>query len=366
MIQKNDLFASDDLGKVQLLYLGIAMKRQSHRNAFTLVELLVVITIIGILIALLLPAVQAAREAARRLQCSNNLKQLALACLNFEAANGQYPYGRKYDIWDTYTWSEFMLPQIEQQSVYDNYWTLPLKGNTNTDPAPGPLGPGGNDARMRLARHSTISGFCCPSDSTPIENELGTTQYGYYRYNYRACTGSGDMYGNAIDTTTGPWGMGVFGARSGQSFNNTELLGSRVADITDGTSNTLLLSEGLVTGSAVKTWGGVMGSTLYGNMGGGVFSVALTPNSTAADEVWGFCPADMGDTGYPAPCSNLGPNTQNAPSAAGAHVAARSYHSGGVNAARADGSVEFFSDNINLVLWRGLGTRAGNEIPEIH
>jgi prepilin-type N-terminal cleavage/methylation domain-containing protein/prepilin-type processing-associated H-X9-DG protein len=332
-----------------------------HRNlkkAFTLVELLVVITIIGILIALLLPAVQAAREAARRMQCTNNLKQLALACHNFEAANGQLPYGRKYDLWDPYTWTEFVLPQIEQQAVFDGFWTLPQKGYVVVpDTTPSPLGPKGNDARMRASRHTPIYEFCCPSDFTPVANELSTAEYGYYRGNYRGCTGSGDMYGDdVLDESTGvsSWWKGVFGVTHGQSFDKTESLGSRIADITDGTSNTLLLSEGIVPGPT-SGWGGDFGETFYGNMGGSLFSAAQTPNSTAADQVHAMCPATAGDTGYPALCDEIGVDV-------GAHAAARSKHPGGVNAAMADGSVQFFSDNTNLVLWRGLGTRAGNEV----
>ncbi len=123
----------------------------AHRG-FTLVELLVVIAIIGILIALLLPAVQAARESARRLRCENSLRQLSLACMNYESANKMYPYGRKYDSWDTFTWTELILPQIEEKVVYSEYTYLPKKGlrhptiplaqtaQSATTPACGPRG----------------------------------------------------------------------------------------------------------------------------------------------------------------------------------------------------------------------------------
>ena len=100
-------------------------------------------------------------------------------------------------------------------------------------------------------------------------------------------------------------------------------------------------------------------------MGGGLFSAALTPNSTSPDYVIGFCPADRGDAGYSAPCYTMSGNSQYAPSAAGAYVAARSRHPSGVNAAMADGSVHFVSDGVNLSLWRGLGTRSGGELVQV-
>ena len=94
---------------------GIIVVRQSPYRGFTLVELLVVIAIIGVLVALLLPAVQAAREAARRASCVNNVKNLALGCLNYEATNKNLPYGRKFDYWDSYTWTELSCPTLNNK-----------------------------------------------------------------------------------------------------------------------------------------------------------------------------------------------------------------------------------------------------------
>ncbi len=333
-----------------------------RRHGFTLIELLVVIAIIGVLIALLLPAVQKVRETAARLKCANNVKQLALACLNYQTTQGRFPYARKYDIWDTYTWTELILPNLEQQSVYQLYWTLPLTGYVTS--YPGPNGPIGNDARLRQARTTVLDTFLCPSDRGPVGNEMGSTDYGYIRGNYRGCTGSGDLYGEATDTTSGPWGKGVFGVEHGQSADPnaaTPTQGVRPFEVKDGMSNTLLLSEGIVPDVA-PGWGGPLGEELYGNMGGALFSTNLTPNSTAADRVVGPCPLDLGDRLYPAPCLSKGSNQWWTPSGQGTFAAARSQHTGGVNAALADGSVRFVSNGIDQFTWRALGTRAGGEV----
>jgi prepilin-type N-terminal cleavage/methylation domain-containing protein len=336
------------------------MPRSSSRG-FTLVELLVVIAIIGVLVALLLPAVQSAREASRRTRCQNNLKQQALACHNHEDTFKAFPYARKYDIWDTYTWSQKILPFIEQQAVYENYWTLPQTGYRTS--YPGPNGPIGNDTRLRAARHTKLPCWFCPSDRGTFNNETGTNEFGFIRGNYRGCTGTGDMYGDAPQDFAGSeWYRGVFSVIKGQTADpgvGARSVEVRPSEVSDGLSNTLMFSEGLVPD--VQGWGGPIGSHIYGNMGGALFAATLTPNSTAPDRLVGPCPRDQGDLRYRPPCSRITGNAWWTPSAARAHAAARSNHPGGVNATLADGATMFVSNNIDLSVWRGLGSRDGGE-----
>jgi prepilin-type N-terminal cleavage/methylation domain-containing protein/prepilin-type processing-associated H-X9-DG protein len=338
------------------------------RNGFTLIELLVVIAIIGILIALLLPAVQKVRAAGARISCSNNLKQLALACHHFHDAKGQMPYGRKFDNWDAYTWSELVLPYIEQDNVYRGYLTLDQPAWQQS--YPGSNGPISNNPIQRQSRHTVIKIFLCPADIGPNLNEIGTEWYGMVRGNYRGCTGSGDMYGTATDSSGGPWGVGVFGVvpfqttdPAGIIFNTRgpKTAGVTLSAITDGTTNTVLLSESLSPETSAG-WGGPIGSILYGNMGGGLFTTTIGPNTSAPDRPIGPCPQNQGIGSYQAPCLSLGGNAWWTRSAVGAYVGARSKHTGGVNAAMADGSVRFVSDGIDLTAWRALGTRAGAEV----
>jgi prepilin-type processing-associated H-X9-DG protein len=135
----------------------------------------------------------------------------------------------------------------------------------------------------------------------------------------------------------------------------------KVTDIGDGTSNTLLLSEGLSVTVTTTTWYGPMGEQWYGNMGGALFSAAYTPNSSVADQIYGTCPQTAGDGGYRAPCVSLGPNVWFTPCGSGSQAAARSSHIGGVNAAMADGSIHFYDIGVSLSVWRAMGTANGKE-----
>jgi len=324
----------------------------------TLVELLAVIGIIAILMALLLPAVQGVRESARRASCGNHLKQLALGCLHHEQSFKTLPFGRKYDIWDTYTWTQATLPHVEQQAVYDGYWTYPQTGFVRS--TPGPNGPIGNDPRMRESRHAHVPVYYCPSDTSPTPNETNTGAFGFLRGNYTGCVGSGDMYGNTVDATSGPWGKGLFAVLPGQSFDDGGTFRTSSGSLQDGASNTLMLSELIVPNVPNPRWGGPMGEIIYGNMGGALFSAATTPNTSVPDRVRGPCPQRQGDIRYPAPCVDMGTGWWQ-PGGAGAYAAARSRHQGGVTIALGDGAVRFIDDLIDLSLWRSLATQAGGE-----
>ena len=339
-----------------------------HRRAFSLIEMLTVLMIIVMLAALLLPAIQRVREASSKIKCSNNMKQLTLGCHTYHDSVGSLPYGRKYDLFNSYCWSILILPYIEQGGVYAGYASsVAMSGfvqsyNVNGTQT-GPNGPIGSNPDLRAARHTKLPTFVCPSDRGATANEMGTSAYGARRGNYRGCTSAGDMYGDT-DSLPGPLGLGAFGVLHDQSFDKSgaKRLGCELTSITDGASQTLLLSEGLVVGDT-SGWGGPIGMHIYGNMGGALFTASITPNSTLPDRPYGPCPSTSMDPGYPTGiCLTLGGGNQWwYTGAIGSYTGARSKHRNGVWASMADGSVRFMSNTTDSYAWRSMGTRSGGE-----
>ena len=346
--------------------------RESHSHSgFTLVELLVVIAIIGILVALLLPAVQAARESARRLQCSNHLKQWALAAHHFHEAKGTFPYARKYDghsghipyafgpaFWQqhyTYGWYINLLPFVEAGNVQDLYTGVEKRASevggaavcwgTTADPT-------------KSARKAALPINFCPSDSGAKVNQTFDEFWVRTRGNFVGCVGSGSLYGEPLGSA--PAGPGVFAAHKDQSFDDPNNLPRQAnfALIRDGSSNTLMFSE-VLNSRLDLHYGGNAGDILSSSMSGSLFSAYTGPNSQVADRMW-FCPQEThhvhqqggaGDADYPAPCQGgIADDTTS-------WAAARSLHPGGVNAALADGSVRFYAETIENSIWTALATR---------
>jgi prepilin-type N-terminal cleavage/methylation domain-containing protein len=311
------------------------------RGGFTLVELLVVITIIGILIALLLPAVQAAREAARRGQCINNLKQIALALHDYHYALGVFPYGvldqdttnfHARDTWMQQTW-----PYIEQGPLFDDYmaWSS-SRWIMDTPPK---------------IKDAVIPAFVCPSDPrAPGFGGGGGYRSGGYGFqgNYVGC--ANDDY---IKINRPPWD----GGNSDYALHNLRGIfyaNSKVAikAIRDGTTNTLLLSEVKIRGEKGSGgWGGGGGYWGGGQHSSFGFTTMEPPNTTVADRVWQCKVTNFAES----PCQSVGDDINKC-------IFARSYHPSGVCAAMADGSVRYFLETIDLPTWKGLGTREGGEV----
>jgi type II secretory pathway pseudopilin PulG len=345
---------------------------ETPRSAFTLIELIVIMVIIAIMMALLLPAVQRVRQSSWTSACSNNLRQLAEATFAYNQTNERFPYGRKYDVWNTYTWTELILPFIDQQNLAALYGPS-LQTSAYAATAPGPNGPQG-DPSLAAARATKVPVFLCPADLGFLVDQETDNLNCSARGNYRGCSGTGDMYGSVIPGVdpTPPSaipasGPGMFGVVANPTImaGATPALGIKAHQVPDGLSNTLLYSEGLEPSLRI-TAAGPIGLMWYGNMGSALFSTSLTPNSSANDNIWGVCPGTIplpGDGAYPAPCASKAPTVAafTANDGVGAYAAARSYHHGGVNAAYADGSVHFIRDNVDLNVWRALGTRSGGQ-----
>jgi prepilin-type N-terminal cleavage/methylation domain-containing protein/prepilin-type processing-associated H-X9-DG protein len=321
-------------------------------RGFTLIELLVVIAIIGVLIALLLPAVQAAREAARRTQCVNNLKQLGLAMHNYHDAVGTFPIGAlgirspsHYPLVgdptgaiNRRTWAFMILPYIEKGPIFQAInFSLPFNP---------PTGAANNTVSELL-----IAGFSCPSDPTVNQIDQDNRREGNYVVNWGNSNWSQDMFpannpfkGNALV----PGNPVLF---LGAPFTMDKSFGIR--DITDGTSGTLLMAE-VIIGKTEGAKGYEHRGDIYNDDYNCAMFMAYTPpNSTVPDWIAnGYCR-------YPWATN---PPCVNSPQAQNSYNASRSYHPGGVNALMGDGSVKFFKNTISIPVWRSLASTVGGEV----
>jgi prepilin-type N-terminal cleavage/methylation domain-containing protein/prepilin-type processing-associated H-X9-DG protein len=348
-------------------------RRLSFRQGFTLIELLVVIAIIAVLIALLLPAVQAAREAARRAQCVNNMKQLALACYNYESSLGSFPMGNvitnanpsfgqascSYLRW-SWTVMAYVLPYMEQGSGYNAYNLIWPSDNSPTVAINGP---------NWTAGVQKIASFICPSDG--IAAYASPTNY-YIPVSQNSYGGNRGTWETTIFNWVNGAGVATQGANSCGWAMGNGMFGPegsvRVADVTDGTSNTLLFGEmsqfpqdsgsAWMFGNVLGWWGDGGG---FGRITGGAYPVPA-PNSTYDNTgtVGNACLFGNGTVLPPdwlinaavpgGACNNFG------------NWGFRSKHPGGVNFSFSDGSVRFIKNSVNLIAYRSLGTRNQGEI----
>lgn len=298
------------------------------------------IGIIGLLIAILLPAVQAVRASGRRTQCANNVRQLAIAFTNYASVNGSFPaFARTWEsteyanltggpgsYYDDHGWFSQMGPYIEQMAWHT---TIDFQKSFS-------------DAVNYLPRTAKIPLYACPDDGLK-QNEWGSATWTRVRGNYAV---------NAGNTT---YGQADFGGVKflGAPFGPRRSKGP--AGVRDGMSNTLMITE-VITVTTSIGWGGPI-SDIMTALGGQTFNGWLPPNSPVPDSATRLCPQPSDYNGIPG-CTNV-----SSVDAKMGQYAARSKHIGGVNVAMCDGSVGFVSDTVDLLsVWRPLSTAAGSEI----
>ena len=306
--------------------------RAPRTRAFTLVELLVVIAIIGVLVALLLPAVQAAREASRRTSCLNKLRQWGLSMHLMHDNVGNLPQGNQNNprrVWVVLVW-----PYVEQGNMYvqfDQTQHFYLPPNTTI-----------NTTNGIYAKTAPL--YYCPSDR-PNAIWKGD-QYWRARGSYVINWGNQKVPYLASDPVQNPsLGTAPFGYEDYASASKPRKV--RFANITDGTSNTMLMSEVIMALS--DTDYDIRGDFLNDDRPCTQFMTINTPN--AGTDVSPYC----NGTTYPKnpPCTSTG--------SANSHKTARSRHPNGVNVLMADGSMRFVTTSISLATWRALGTMDGGE-----
>jgi len=344
----------------------------STKSGFTLVELLVVIAIIGVLVAMLLPAVQAAREAARRMSCANNIRQLALAMHNYESANQKFPPSLFIGE-NQYRWSALarILPYVEGGTIGNK---IDFSADYNNIGISGAVYADGNTALSNepLLKSARVPSLICPSeirDEVRIDNTTGSGRD--YITNYGVNNGVWMVY----DPSTRTGGGGAFYPNAG--------LGTR--HFSDGLSNTLMLAE--VKGwqpylrdgggaanipdnpSQINLTGSFKSETghtewIDGRVHQTGFTATFTPNTVVRHEEgsevfdvdWNSHRVRGWDPTNPTAYLDETNVTYSA-------ITSRSYHSGNVvNIARMDGSVDSINGDIDLTVWRAMATRDGGEI----
>lgn len=307
-----------------------------------MVELLVVIAIIGVLVALLLPAVQAAREAARRTQCVNNLKQVGLAMQMHHDAKGTLPGGGKGCCFGT--WANFILPYLEQGALLGTWVQKSATGSDLTY----------TTAVNQSFITTRIDAYTCPSDMPNAVLQGAATRIP--NHNYAANFGNTSSFDQAtidpVEFLGAPFGnVGVYvnGKLQADPNGSRPLYGYvEFKQISDGLSNTLLVSE------IIQGQGNDLRGRIVGFSAGGQFTGYLTPNSAQFDL---FSNCATTDEPLNPPCFVPSSNTPTR-----RYLASRSRHTGGVNSLLADASVQFYSDDIDLQAWRALSTIAGDEV----
>jgi len=330
-----------------------------RRLGFTLIELLVVIAIIAVLISLLLPAVQSAREAARRAQCTNNLKQIGIAMHSYHDQMGSLPPGMKGCCWGT--WLIFVLPQIEQTNMYNAWNSVGDDRAENAGIQNGQFRYGGG-VNLTVTR-SRINTYYCPTDPNN-ENLVGGAGWPVTSQNYVV------NFGNSIvDQTPFYLWNGVKQPFLGAPFTDmgspdVDIAGytgpnisttTKFAGIPDGLSTTMMTSEILVGQGfdlrGFSWWGGAP-----------MFTGLYPPNSSQPDVTYGLSYCDLTKNNPPCAATTYQVSSGGTFTGLGLFNDARSKHPGGVNVGMCDGSVRFVKNSINVYTFQALASTRGAEI----